>query len=187
MEFKERGYHTELFSFPIEIGRAQSKFAGNAIDICPVGAITSKPFHFRARIWELDHTDSIDPFDSGGTNISVHHYKNIFARITPRDTWRGFAKAGGMGGNLAVDFGWCSDKVRFCQDYVYNESRAKSAEVNNSPATVGAAIKRVGELVNTVGADKTAILAGSLLTNEEYIELLKFIEAKESTHAIHAM
>lgn len=182
VEFKERGYHTELFSFPIEIGSAQSKFAGNSIDICPVGAITSKAFHYRARIWELEHTDSIDPFDSAGTNISVHHYKNIFARITPRDTWGGFSKAGGTGGNPEVDFGWCTDKVRFSQDYAYNENRATQAMVNQKPVSVSSAVKHVSELINQVGVENVGILAGSLLTNEEYIELLKFIDVKEIKH-----
>lgn len=61
-----------------------SELSGNVIDLCPVGALTSKPYSFSARPWELRRTDSIDVFDALGSNITVNHRTGEVLRILPK-------------------------------------------------------------------------------------------------------
>ena len=77
-----------------------SKFSGNTIDICPVGALTSRAFRFRARVWELKNTPTISMVDGCGTNIFVGQRNETFVRVIPRD-------------NEAINECWISDRDRF--------------------------------------------------------------------------
>lgn len=61
-----------------------TELSGNVIDLCPVGALTSKPYSFSARPWELRRTDSIDVFDALGSNITVNHRTGEVLRILPK-------------------------------------------------------------------------------------------------------
>ncbi|MAV82617.1 MAG: NADH-quinone oxidoreductase subunit G [Pelagibacteraceae bacterium] len=85
-----------------------SELSGNVIDLCPVGALTSKPYKFKARPWELKRTDSIDIFDGVGSNIRIDSRAEEILRITPRV-------------NENVNEEWISDKVRFNYDAYYNQ------------------------------------------------------------------
>jgi len=77
--------------------------SGNLIDLCPVGAITSKPYAFKARPWELVSVDTFDVIDSVGSSIRVQTRGNEVLRILPIK-------------NDAVNQDWISDKTRFCLD-----------------------------------------------------------------------
>ena len=85
-----------------------SELSGNVIDLCPVGALTSKPYQFKARPWELKRTDSIDIFDSVGSNIRVDSRAQEILRVTPR-------------ANEFINEEWISDKVRFNYDGYYQQ------------------------------------------------------------------
>jgi len=85
-----------------------SELSGNVIDLCPVGALTSKPYQFKARPWELKRTDSIDIFDSVGSNIRVDSRAEEILRVTPRT-------------NEYINEEWISDKVRFNYDGYYQQ------------------------------------------------------------------
>ena len=85
-----------------------SELSGNVIDLCPVGALTSKPYQFKARPWELKRTDSIDIFDSVGSNIRVDSRAEEILRVTPRT-------------NEFINEEWISDKVRFNYDGYYQQ------------------------------------------------------------------
>ena len=85
-----------------------SELSGNVIDLCPVGALTSKPYKFKARPWELKRTDSIDIFDGVGSNIRIDSRAEEILRITPRV-------------NEEVNEEWITDKVRFNYDAYYNQ------------------------------------------------------------------
>jgi len=85
-----------------------SELSGNVIDLCPVGALTSKPYKFKARPWELKRTDSIDIFDGVGSNIRIDSRAEEILRITPRV-------------NEDVNEEWITDKVRFNYDAYYNQ------------------------------------------------------------------
>jgi len=85
-----------------------SELSGNVIDLCPVGALTSKPYQFKARPWELKRTDSIDIFDSVGSNIRIDSRAQEILRVTPR-------------ANEDINEEWITDKVRFNYDGYYQQ------------------------------------------------------------------
>ena len=96
-----RGENTEITSFLEK--NIDSELSGNVIDLCPVGALTSKPYAFIARPWELKKTVSIDVFDALGSNIRVDSKGDKVLRVLPRI-------------NEDINQEWISDKTRFAYD-----------------------------------------------------------------------
>lgn len=96
-----RGEHTEIVSY-LE-GAVKSELSGNLIDICPVGALTSKPYAFHGRSWELKKTDSIDVMDAVGSNIRLDSRGREVMRVLPRP-------------HPHINEEWISDKIRFSYD-----------------------------------------------------------------------
>ena len=93
-----RNVHSEITTF---VGRTvDSELSGNMIDICPVGALTSKPFRYSARTWELQRRKSVSPHDSTGANLTVQVKGDVVKRVLPFD-------------NEDVNECWISDKERF--------------------------------------------------------------------------
>ncbi|MGB7206292.1 MAG: NADH-quinone oxidoreductase subunit NuoG, partial [Anderseniella sp.] len=80
-----RGNKTEISFYINKI--FNSEFSGNIIDLCPVGALTSKPFSFKSRNWELKKTKAIDILDSTGLNIIINSFNNRIIRILPKNNW----------------------------------------------------------------------------------------------------
>ncbi|OGA74450.1 MAG: NADH-quinone oxidoreductase subunit G [Betaproteobacteria bacterium RIFCSPLOWO2_12_FULL_65_14] len=103
-----RGENAEIVSF---VGRAvESELSGNMIDLCPVGALTSEPFRYKARTWELTRRRSISPHDSLGSNLVVQVKQNKVMRVLPLD-------------NEAVNECWLSDKDRFSYEGLNSPDR----------------------------------------------------------------
>ncbi|HEX6795485.1 MAG TPA: NADH-quinone oxidoreductase subunit NuoG [Casimicrobiaceae bacterium] len=103
-----RGEHAEIQTF---VGRTvDSELSGNMIDICPVGALTSKPFRFAARTWELSRRKSVSPHDSHGSNLVVQVKNNRVLRVLPLE-------------NEAVNECWLSDKDRFSYEALGSDER----------------------------------------------------------------
>lgn len=100
-----RGENTEITTLEKAIS---SELSGNLIDLCPVGALTSKPYAGRARSWELSKTDSIDVFDSLCSNIRIDSKNNEVLRVLPRK-------------NDDINEEWISDKTRFAIDGLTNQ------------------------------------------------------------------
>ena len=96
-----RGTHTEINFYNKNI--FYSEFSGNLIDLCPVGALTSKPYAFKARSWELIEKEGIDIMDAIGSNINVNVLENNIVRILPKT-------------NLEINKEWISNKTRFFFD-----------------------------------------------------------------------
>jgi NADH-quinone oxidoreductase subunit G len=93
-----RGENAEIVSF---VGRAvESELSGNMIDLCPVGALTSEPFRYKARTWELSRRKSISPHDALGSNLVVQVKQNKVMRVLPLE-------------NEAINECWLSDRDRF--------------------------------------------------------------------------
>lgn len=93
-----RGEHAEIESF---VGMSvDSELSGNMIDICPVGALTSKPFRYQARTWELSRRKSISPHDSTGSNLIVQVKNNQVMRVVPME-------------NESINECWIADRDRF--------------------------------------------------------------------------
>ncbi|MEN9436671.1 MAG: hypothetical protein RIR09_1326 [Pseudomonadota bacterium] len=103
-----RGEHVEVETF---IGESvDSELSGNMIDICPVGALTSKPFRYSARTWELSRRKSISPHDSTGTNLVVQVKSNKVMRVVPLE-------------NEAVNECWIADRDRFSYEALNGTDR----------------------------------------------------------------
>ena len=100
-----RGEYMEVTSY-LE-GTLTSELSGNMIDLCPVGALTSKPYAFKARPWELEHTESIDVLDAMGSNIIIDSRGLEVMRILPKI-------------NEDINEEWISDKARFAHDGLKN-------------------------------------------------------------------
>lgn len=96
-----RGKHMQISNYVDKT--STSEILGNTIDLCPVGAITSKPYSFKARAWELKSIDSIDLNDSFGSNLYLHYKEKYLVRITPKV-------------NKDINENWISDKARFSLD-----------------------------------------------------------------------
>ncbi len=109
-----RGEHSEIVSF---VGRSvDSELSGNMIDVCPVGALTSKPFRYAARTWELARRKSVSPHDSLGSNLVVQVKGDRVLRVLPLD-------------NEAVNECWISDKDRFSYEALGSDERLCSPRV----------------------------------------------------------
>ncbi|AOJ10779.1 NADH-quinone oxidoreductase subunit NuoG [Burkholderia mayonis] len=103
-----RGEHSEITTF---VGKTvDSELSGNMIDLCPVGALTSKPFRYSARTWELSRRKSVSPHDSVGANLVVQVKNNRVMRVLPFE-------------NEAVNECWISDKDRFSYEGLNSEDR----------------------------------------------------------------
>ncbi|HEU4923144.1 MAG TPA: NADH-quinone oxidoreductase subunit NuoG [Burkholderiales bacterium] len=111
-----RGENAEIVSF---VGRAvESELSGNMIDLCPVGALTSEPFRYKARTWELTRRRSISPHDSLGSNLVVQVKQNTVMRVLPLE-------------NEAINQCWLSDKDRFSYDGVNSPDRLQRPMVKH--------------------------------------------------------
>ena len=103
-----RGEHAEIITF---VGKTvDSELSGNVIDLCPVGALTSKPFRYTARPWELTRRASISPHDGLGSNLIVQVKQNRVMRVLPRE-------------NEAINECWLSDRDRFSYEALNSEQR----------------------------------------------------------------
>ena len=87
-----------------------SEMSGNVIDVCPVGALTSKPFRFRARAWEIQSRDAVAPHDGVGSNVQVHIAHGRVMRVVPRE-------------NEDINEVWLSDRDRFSYEGLYSDDR----------------------------------------------------------------
>jgi NADH-quinone oxidoreductase subunit G len=106
-----RGEHAEIETF---VGQSvDSELSGNMIDICPVGALTSKPFRYSARTWELSRRKSVSPHDSTGTNLIVQVKNNRVMRVVPLE-------------NEAVNECWIADRDRFSYEALNSDERLTS-------------------------------------------------------------
>ena len=90
-----------------------SELSGNIIDVCPVGALTSKPFRFSARAWEMVQRESIAPHDSVGSNVQLHVKGDRVMRVVPAE-------------NEAINEVWISDRDRFSYEGMYSEDRLRT-------------------------------------------------------------
>ncbi|MCA0434192.1 MAG: NADH-quinone oxidoreductase subunit NuoG [Proteobacteria bacterium] len=138
-----------------------SELQGNIIDLCPVGALTSKPYEFKARPWELRKTETIDVMDAVGSNIRVDVRGREVLRILPRT-------------HEDVNEEWISDKTRFVWDGLRTQ-RLDQPYVRElgklRPATWAEAIDRAAQKVKAAGGGKTGILLGDLVSAEEAFAL----------------
>ncbi|GAA5233841.1 NADH-quinone oxidoreductase subunit G [Verticiella sediminum] len=156
-----RGEHSEITSF---VGRAiESELSGNMIDICPVGALTSKPFRYQARTWELARRRAVSPHDSLGSNIIVQVKQDEVMRVVPLE-------------NEDINECWISDRDRFSYEGL-SVDRLEVPMVRTSDgqwreASWQDALRLVAEGLTQVkdsfGAGQIGALAAPYATTEEF-------------------
>ena len=149
-----------------------SELSGNIVDICPVGALTNKPYAFQARPWELQKTESVDVLDAVGCNIRVDTRGNEVMRILPRL-------------NEDINEEWINDKTRYAcdglkrqrldQPYVRENGKLRPASWDEAFTTIVGHIKRVG-------GDRVSAIAGDLADVEALFALKQLMLAIGSPH-----
>jgi len=170
MGLVNRGEHAEITT----LGEAiRSELSGNVIDLCPVGALTSKPYAFHARSWELTKTESVDVMDAVGSNIRVDSRGNEVMRVLPRL-------------NEDVNEEWISDKSRFACDGLLRQRLdrpyVRNAQGKLEEATWGDALRAVAAKIKAAGGAKVAALAGDLCDVEAMYALKGLMAAIGSPH-----
>ncbi len=150
-----RGEDVEITTYLDQI--ITSELQGNIIDLCPVGALTSKPYEFKARPWELRKTETIDVMDALGSNIRVDSRGREVLRILPRT-------------HENVNEEWISDKTRFVWDGLKTQ-RLDQPYVREMgklrPASWAEAIGVVAQKLKAAKPDRVGFLVGDLVSAEE--------------------
>ncbi|WP_397474416.1 NADH-quinone oxidoreductase subunit NuoG [Pusillimonas sp.] len=157
----QRGEHAEITSF---VGRAvESELSGNMIDICPVGALTSKPFRYAARTWELARRRSVSPHDSLGANLVIHVKDHRVLRVVPFE-------------NEEVNECWISDRDRFSYTGLYTEDRLAHPMVRDATGqwreaswsdALQAVVRGLNQAREDHGADQLGAIGAHTATVEE--------------------
>jgi len=164
IEFKDRGNNTQVITFPDE--PFASYFSGNTVQICPVGALTAKPYRFKARPWDLEAVESVSMVDAVGSKVSVQSSQNQVVRIDGVD-------------NDATNQGWLSDKDRFIFEQIHSEHRVHTPLIKEDgkfrEASWGEALDLVSERLSNYEGGQVAGLGGANGTNEEAYAFSKFL------------
>jgi len=170
-----RGEHAEITSF-LE-NAITSEVSGNLIDICPVGALTSKPFRFKARSWELVNHRGIAPHDSLGSNIIIQEKRGVLKRILPQE-------------NPTINDIWLSDRDRFSYEGIQTQDRLLTPMIREGehlkPVDWQTAFVFLSERLRTLsrenGGDAMGILASPMATLEELFILKQLAQKLECPH-----
>jgi NADH-quinone oxidoreductase subunit G len=175
-----RGEHAEIITF---VGRTvDSELSGNVIDLCPVGALTSKPFRYSARTWELVRRPSISPHDGLGSNLTVQVKQNRVMRVLPRE-------------NEAVNECWLSDKDRFSYEGLNSEQRLVRPMIRESsgwrevdwPTALAFAVEGLKRVREAHGPGAIGALATAHSTFEELYLLQKLVRGVGSGNVDHRL
>lgn len=158
-----------------------SELSGNIIDLCPVGALTSKPYRFTARAWELEQNISIAPHDCIGSHIYIHTLRNKVMRAVPRE-------------NEALNETWISDRDRFAytglhEDRLLNpmvKVNGEWCEVDWNTA-IADATSGLNKIKEQYGAEQIAALASPSATTEEHYLLQKLLRELGSNNIDHRL
>jgi len=139
-----------------------SEMSGNVVDLCPVGALTSKPYAFTARPWELRKVDSVDVMDALGSNIVVHQRAGEVMRVQPRI-------------NEDINEEWINDKTRFAYDGLRRQ-RLVTPMVRGSdnllkPCDWDDAFYAIADKLSTLSGNDIAAVAGGLADAESLVAL----------------
>jgi NADH-quinone oxidoreductase subunit G len=156
----------------------ESELSGNVIDVCPVGALTSKPFRFKARAWELQQHDSVAAHDCIGSNLHVHTRRGEVMRVVPRE-------------NEELNEVWLSDRDRFSYQGLYSEDRLETPLVKVDGAWrqvdwetgLQAAADGIRAVLDAHGADQVGVLVAPTATLEE-MNLLQAVARGIGVHNI---
>jgi NADH-quinone oxidoreductase subunit G len=159
-----RGENAEISSLEKAV---DSEMSANVIDLCPVGALTSKPYQFNARPWELKKTESIDVMDAVGSNIRVDTRGNEVLRVLPRL-------------NEDVNEEWISDKTRYACDGLRRQRLdrpyVRGEDGKLKPATWPEAMGAVAAALKDLKGEEIAAIAGDQACVESMFSLKKIMD-----------
>ncbi|MDC9715134.1 MAG: NADH-quinone oxidoreductase subunit NuoG [Gammaproteobacteria bacterium] len=183
MEMGGTGRGEDLKIEPFLAKGIQSELSGNMIDVCPVGALTSKPFRYELRTWQMNAVSNIARHDLVGSNIVIQTYKGKVKRIVAKD-------------NDSVNETWISDRDRFSYEGLAHENRLLSPQikvkgewqkVNWDEALEFAMHGLVDNVLNTGEANKLGALASNTATLEEFYLLQKLLREAGSENIDHRL
>ena len=158
-----------------------SELSGNVIDLCPVGALTSKPFRFTARAWEMETRQGIASHDCVGSNIELRVRSNTVMRVDPHE-------------NEAINEVWISDRDRFSYQGL-NVERLTQPQIKKDgkwqetdwQTALNAAVTGMKAVIEQQGAEVLNALASANATTEELFLLQKLVRALGSTNIDHRL
>ena len=164
IEFKDRGNDVQVITFPGE--PYVSYFSGNTVQICPVGALTAKPYRFKARPWDLRSIESISFVDSVHSRTSVQSSMGDLVRIYGVDI-------------EATNQGWLSDKDRFIYEHVGSEERITAPLVKGEDGFVETtweeALAAIADRLSEFRGEDIGAIGGARGTNEDAYTFAKFL------------
>lgn len=175
-----RGEHAEILSF---VGRTvDSELSGNMIDLCPVGALVSKPFRYSARTWELSRRKSVSPHCGLGSNLVVQVKQNRVMRVLPRE-------------NEEINECWLSDKDRFSYEGLNSEERLSTPMIKRDgewmecdwQVALGFVANGLKAVKEKYGAQGIGALASPHSTLEELYLLQKLVRGLGSENVDHRL
>lgn len=160
----------------------QSVVSGNIIDLCPVGALTSKPFRFTARAWELQQYPSIAPHDCVGSNVYVHTRNGKVMRVVPHE-------------NKNLNLTWLSDRDRYSYEGLYHVDRLEKPLIRDGDdwqevdwqTALEFTINGLQRVFSSFGTEQFAALASPNATVEELYLLQKLVRGVGSPHVDHRL
>ncbi len=157
-----RGEHMEIGTY-IEKS-LESELSGNVIDVCPVGALTSRPFRYKARAWELQQHASVAPHDAVGSNLFVHTRRGQVMRVVPRE-------------HEEINEVWLSDRDRFSYEGLYSDDRVSRPMIKvdgewqalDWETALQATVDGIRGVIDAHGADQVGVLVSPTATLEEMV------------------
>jgi NADH-quinone oxidoreductase subunit G len=175
-----RGEHSEITT--VSGGTIDSELSGNMIDICPVGALTSKPFRYSARTWELSRRKSVSPHDSTGANLIVQVKADRVMRVLPLE-------------NEAVNECWIADRDRFSYEALNSDTRLTRPMIKQGGAWVevdwntalGYVADGLKRVIAEFGAASIGALGSAHSTVEELHLLAKLVRGLGSENIDHRL
>jgi NADH-quinone oxidoreductase subunit G len=170
LAFRFRGNKTHPITF--NETKFTSKFSGNVIEICPVGALTNRKYRFRARPWDLQTSEAVCLNCSNGCNIWFDHRAGKVVRINART-------------NEAINEEWTCDKGKFGHDYYNDEKRLETPFARTGDELQKADYATVyAKLLEAFHGDNTGMILGDSLSNETYITAQNFFTGQLGSHNI---
>ncbi|OOG63319.1 NADH-quinone oxidoreductase subunit G [Rhodanobacter sp. B04] len=171
-----RGENLQIGTY---IGKTlETELSGNIVDVCPVGALTNKPFQFQARAWELIAKPSIAYHDALGSNLWLHTRRGDVLRTVPRD-------------NETINECWLSDRDRYSHQGLYAADRLHAPEVKRNgqwqTTTWEDALQFAGEALKKAPGSELGILVHPASSNEEGDLLMRLARGLGSAHVDHRL
>ena len=153
-----RGEHMEIGTY---VERAvEHELSGNIIDLCPVGALNSKPFRYRARSWEMTQAALVSPHDGVGTNLFGHVLRGRLMRVVPR-------------ANEAINETWIADRDRYSYEGIYSADRIDAPMVREGGewkrVSWEVALETAAKGLKSAGSELASVASGSSTVEELYL------------------